>query len=200
MLFRFAGFMLTVFAWCKLGYAQHLPYASLIEYELLNQAGCLTFSVQADMVMYSNDEHPSQDSLLIDFGDGETTYAEKVQESVHSSIKTVRYRATHTYAGCGNFLLSVMDTFSISGANFSGAWNWVTQSQVSYNPLSFNVHSANVNEPFILKGIVGTAFAQQLHIADSQDGDSISFDLFEPFNLAGYFIPNGCEISPVVGS
>ena len=168
----------------------------VIEYRITQPSGCLYFECELELALSCNAEHSTVDSLSIQYGDGSSGYAYKIDSTVIGETKTLRFLTSHTYGGCGSYSPLFVDSgMTISAVNFVGDWLFTTQSQITYSPFFVNDYSVSFEHLPMVVGSVGNSINSILNGSDIE-GDSVSFEIFEPFNIDGYWVPNGVVVTP----
>jgi hypothetical protein len=168
--------------------------SAVIQYHALGINGCLNISYEVDVIISSDVDYVTEDSLLVDFGDGLSGHVFKVDSvSIEANKKKLTYRRVHSYSGCSAYTITCQDFPSISGINFNNDWNMVVQALVIHNPLLVNEHSPELTS-LVINGDLETDLVESL-IAYDAEGDSVSFGIYEPTNIDGYSLPNGVSVT-----
>ncbi len=182
------------------------------------------FTYKFIVVIYSDDGNGIADrcSLTVNFGDGDTAIAYRVNGSTNSSacapgigagviilndptVKKNVYEVTHTYAGAFEYLISVFDR---NRANDSrNIPNSVNQPFYLETKLSFNNFTPYNNSPIftvppIDRACIGKCFYHHPGTYDP-DGDSLSYELIIPKGEGGngqIGVPIPGYVFPVAGA
>ena len=150
-------------------------------------------------------QEADRDSLLIDWGDGSTTWVFRGNGptgpggvgqgvSIGNNLQRNVYAAEHAYSGRGSYTISMEDPNRIAGIlNIDQSINEVFYLETVFTFLNTQFQGPNstpqlLQEP-IDDGCVGKRFVHNPNAFDP-DGDSLSYELGVPRSIMGQPIPN----------
>lgn len=201
------NFLLTIFIALVLPcYGTHTN-SGFITYEQITQ-----FTFKVEVVLFQDASSPAiqRNEIVVDYGDGSTdTIIRQSLVTINSSNNTVKsnYVSTHTYAGAGNYQLSVSDPNrpgGIDNMNNSSSVNFYAESELTVSPLP----AYRNNSPRFIKTANSSAFvgqALQLNLmAYDTDRDFLKYQLTNTKGIGGstapgYQIPNGAQMDTLSG-
>jgi hypothetical protein len=139
---------------------------------------------------------------VLNFGDGTQMLVPETQSSPFPGVPNVgvaSYTVLHTFPGNGRYTISYREPNRNAGVlNIDNAVNttFYTETQIDLSVFN-NYHSPTILVPFIDEACTGVAFSFNAGAYDL-DGDSLSYELVEPFSdrntaVQNYRIPNDPE-------
>lgn len=183
-----------------------------------NRAGEITFrhisgfTYEITVLTYTYSPSPAdRPSLEVSWGDGTTSIVNRYQKSLVGNLTYKNlYKGTHTYAGQGNFIISVEDPNRNGGViNIPGSINvpFYIETELVINPFLGINNSVQLLYPPIDNGCVGYPFLHNPSAYDP-DGDSLSYALAQCKGANGQTIPgftfptasNYFSIDPITGT
>lgn len=173
------------------------------------------FTYEFRVVIYTDDGSNVADrcSLTVNFGDGDTAVAYRVNGSTNSScgqgigngviisttprVKRNEYLVTHTYSGAFNYIISVFDrNRNGDSRNIPNSINqpFYLETKLSFDNFTPFNNSPIFNVPPIDRACIGKCFYHNPAAFDP-DGDSLSYELTTPRGEG----PNGQIGVPIPG-
>jgi gliding motility-associated-like protein len=183
-----------------------------------NRAGEITYrhisnlTYEFTMVTYTYSLSPAdRPTLTMDWGDGTSSVVNRIQKvSLPNQVNMNLYKATHTFAGQGSFVVSMEDPNRNGGVvNIPNSINvpFYIETVLVINPFIGSNNSPVLLNPPIDNGCVGSPFLHNPSAYDP-DGDSISYELIhckgeDGNDIKGYTYPAASQsfsIDPVTGT
>lgn len=181
-----------------------------------NRAGEITFQQTGELSIFAivrtytkaSSTQADKDSLLMDWGDGTTSYIKRTNGkgvNLGNNVQYNEYAASHTYPGRNRYTMCVVDpnrVAQIQNLNFPNSVNipFSIQTSFTFTNTAFNGSNSSV---ILLQQPIDIACTNKTFIhkpnAYDADGDSLVFELTVPYQncdsyVDDYIYPN--EILP----
>ncbi len=170
-------------------FATHNRAGEITYTHIVNNTYEFTITTYTDPASLAN-----RDALVIDWGDGDTATLPRVSvELLTDVVQKNQYIGTHTFAGPGTFVISMVDPNRVEGIlNIDGSVNvpfCLIDTVVIYDPLTLGYNSSPVllNPPIDYANI-GEIFIHNPDAFDA-DGDSLSYEFIVPYQYPGLVVP-----------
>jgi len=148
----------------------------------------------------------SRSTVTVSFGDNTSGTLSLASTTIVSGTTIRTYTGTHLYAGStpdgAYYAVEYLDGFRV--ANIKNIPTSQTQSVYARSLIVANQYfwtkpSGTVTNYPPSLGIIGNNFMYDLMFTKGTDIDSVSYSLFNYFNVGGYYIPDGAVLSPTSG-